>query len=181
MALISEASPDEITSPFYKKNQEICLEWERIIEQHDGTINGAYNSWSYKVIGQIKKSLTWQIIVSKSTYSGTGYASLNRWNVFEDFILSTYIANPNSPEFKIRKKNLFDVFRPNAVRISSNNKYVIIGTQETVPFPKMVIDIISDPLEKNKINEVVFKENKLTISIPNYDEGLLFMLQLLEA
>ena len=178
MALTSQASPDETSSPFYKRNMEICLEWEKLIKSKGGVVNGGYSAWAYKIVGEIQQAFKWEIEVSKSTYSNLRKHSFDDMFVFEDFKLSTTINNSNSPDFIIRKRNFLDLFKSNSVNLSRNNQYVIIGTSELLDFPKMIIDLIHSPLEKNKVYSVGFENNRLEIAIHSFDEGISFISRL---
>ena len=127
MALTSQATKIEISSPFYKRNKEICLEWEKLIESKGGVTNGGYSAWAYKIEGEIQHAFKWEIEVSKSTYSSLQKLSLENMFVFEDFKLRTTIDNSGSPDFTIRKRNLLDTFKPSSVNLSRKNQYVILS------------------------------------------------------
>jgi hypothetical protein len=180
MAITSEASPYEVTSPFYKINEEICLEWERIITEKGGTVNGRFSAWAYKIEARFKTKLVWDLVVLKSSYSGNARSISNKWNVFENFNLKTVIDNSNSPDFIIQKRSFLDNFKSNTERVSTHPKYVIIGASEEYDFVKSVIGIISGPLKKNKVYKVAFKENKLEIIIPYFDESMSFVSKLMK-
>lgn len=180
MALISQAAPMELSSPVYQTNKEICLKYEKLLLQHGGSIEGGYSAWAYKISGHFKTQLAWNLTISKSTYSMTGAASRNEWNVYEEFKLRTNISNTNTPEFIIRKRNFFDRFKSNTFTVSRNTAYVIIGASEKFDLPHMAIDLFSTPINRNKLHEITFKNQVLEVTIPFYDEGYSFISELIK-
>ena len=69
MPIKSNASTEELSSPFYKKNEALCLKWEDYILKKDGQINGVFNAWSFDIKSKVKGERTWLIDVQKETYT----------------------------------------------------------------------------------------------------------------
>ncbi len=166
MAIISEAAPDELSSPFYKKNMEICLKWEKFFEELGGKSHGSVTSWAYLVQGQIESGLSWQIKVSKSYYANSRWhASLN---VIEILEMKTLLPRAGDQEFKIRHGYLFDLFKRKK-RLVMNKKYCLFG--QTNPIVEYLISYLGEAFVSNQVNFITLKENELHISLDTYNNN----------
>ena len=180
MAITTNASPRESSSPFYQMNQKICLEWEKLIQQFGGNVVGEFNSWSYKVRGQIETGTTWYFTVTKATLDGYRSQLFLEDSVFEELEITTTIGSTKEKEFLIRRRNILDNFRPNAVQLKQNKNYVLIGVNENSTFSKLILNIISHPLKTDKIYSVSNSKAELKIKIQLYDRSQEFVSDLLK-
>jgi hypothetical protein len=174
MAIVSEASPDELCSPFYKKNMEICLSWESFIKELGGTSRGSVTAWAYLVQGQIKAGLTWKIKVSKSHYTNSRWHA--GFNVIELLEISTFLPYVGAQEFTIRRSYLFDLFKRKK-RLKVNRKYYLFG--EPHPIVEYLIPFLNEALTSNQVNFIRLKDNELNISLDTYNNNFDFVKQLI--
>lgn len=166
MAITSNAAPDELSSPFYKKNMEICLAWERFLEELGGKSRGSVTAWAYLVQGQIESGLVWQVKVSKSHYTNSRWnASLN---VIEILEMKTLLPRAGGQEFKIRHGYLFDLFKRKK-RLAINKKYSLFG--EPNPIVEYLISYLGEAFTSNQVNFITLENNELHISLDTYNNN----------
>jgi hypothetical protein len=180
MAITTNASPIESSSPFYQKNQKICLEWDTLIKQFGGKVVGEFNSWSYKVKGQVETGTTWHFTITKATLDGYRSQLFLEDSIFEELEITSIIGSTKEKEFLIRRRNIFDNFRANAVQLNQNKNYVLIGVNEITPFSELILNIISHPLKSDKIYSVSYSKTELKIKIQLYDRSQEFVSNLLK-
>ena len=72
MKIKSNASPDELSSPFFKINEEFCSDFESYVKNKNGKVKGNYNAWSYLIFGKISNPTNWNLTYKKSTFTSTG-------------------------------------------------------------------------------------------------------------
>ena len=106
MIIKPDTSTNEYSSPFFKLNENFCLEFENFIMKKNGEVKGKYNAWSYIIYGKIRTPKTWTLKYKKSTFTSTGNLFLSSKSqsllVLVEWATKR-IENSNS-DFKIRKK-----------------------------------------------------------------------------
>lgn len=112
MTIKPNASPDEKDSPFYKKNEKFCSEFEHFIADKNGKVKGKYNAWSYLIYGKVSNPKNWTLKYEKSTLSsGNLLLSSKRQNLIVTAEWVTKRVGNHNSEFYIRKKTRFDFIK----------------------------------------------------------------------
>jgi len=167
MKIKSNAVSTEITSPFYLRNKEKCLEFESYIATKKGKVKGSYNAWSYLIYGKIEQPRPWLLVYEKSTFTYV-------WNIFLSSkrqslrILCKWSTTVDeNPNFIIKRKTIYNsiaVLLNKKVSILMDTENYIIKTNNAST--KLISDISKSlkPLFKNrKVHKIILKEDKLTI------------------
>ena len=131
MKIKSNASPDELSSPFFTLNEEFCSEFESYIASKNGKVKGNYNAWSYLIFGKITNPKNWNLMYKKATFASTGNLLLS--SKHESLLVmaewETQRKGTHNTEFKIRKKTFFDFLKiplSNSLsRLEVSSKYVL--------------------------------------------------------
>jgi len=146
MPIRSNASPDEILSPFYKENEALCHKWEKFVLNKGGQINGLFNASSFSIKSKIKSHHTWLVDVKKATYSnGFLLFSSKYQNLQEILIFRTLIHDTGSNGFLIRNSRLR--------RGSKDNQ-----------FAREVIKLLKEGFQNESLYEVLFRKSELRIT-----------------
>ncbi len=145
MPIQSNASPDELESPYYHANKTLCFKWNDYILEKGGKVNGLFNAWSFSVNAAITTRRTWRIEVKKATYSnGSIFLSANK-NKFECLTFKTTLPGVGCPNFTIRK--------------SGRSWY-----KGNHPLFTSIRRLLDDAFQNNEVYRVTFKHDELTIS-----------------
>jgi hypothetical protein len=162
MAIKSNASPDELSSPFYIKNKELCLSWEKFIHDREGKINATYNAFSLSIKAKVKLNSTWVIEVEKASYtSGNLFLSYKSQNLQEVLTLQTLVKDSGCKKFYIKNGNI--------KRGNSSH-----------PLLKSVTSLLKDGFQNKFVYEVTFKDDILTIVIHHQNDGFEFVEKILQ-
>lgn len=145
MSIVSNASSDELDSPFYKENEMLCNRWEEFLLKNNGQINGVFNAWSFSIKSKVKTRQTWLIDVKKATYSNGNLLLSSRYqNLQETLTFRTRIENAGCPDFLIH-----------------NSRF-----KRSLPDHKLIDDIkelLKEGFLSKSVYEVKFKNTELTI------------------
>ncbi len=107
MPIESNAAPDELESPFYAANKELCEKWEAFVQEKGGKINAIYNAWSFNIKAKFKTQRTYLISVKKATYSnGSIWFSSKKQNLQEILEIQTKVTDSGCPDFNITRSLL---------------------------------------------------------------------------
>jgi len=102
MTIKSNASPDEKSSPFYQKNEQLCRDWEQFILDRDGKINAVFNAWSAHIDAKVKVDRTWVISVKKAIYSNGSILFSSRYQNLQELLeLQAHFRDYDCPNFRI--------------------------------------------------------------------------------
>jgi hypothetical protein len=145
MSIFSDASPDEVSSPFYQANKDLCEKWLAFIEKRDGKVNGLYNAWSLNFKAKVKTNKTWLISVKKATYSGGSLLFSSKYKNLQEILeFQSKFTKTDCPDFRIVKSRW---------KAKSANHV----------FYRQLVDFLSE--EKRGKNEVsaTFKDGLLTL------------------
>ena len=145
MFIKSEASPDELNSPFYIKNQELCLLWEKYILERGGKITGSYSCSAYIIKAKVKIYKTWVIDVKKASYtSGNLLLSSKYQSLQEHLTFKTLIKNSGCCDFYIKNGE-------------------IRQGQSKHPLFQSIKDLLIDGFKNNNLNQVRFEKEVLSV------------------
>lgn len=160
MPIVSNAAPDELNSPFYKKNEDLCNQWEKYILGKEGEVNGVYNSMSFVIKAKVTSYKTWDIDIEKDTI-GDGHYWLtskhrgNKETAIYQTILSTACSN-----FKIQKSG---------IRVRGKKHQLA----------QAIYDLVKPAIENDSLHEVRFKKQKLSIVLYRKNDWFEFTERLL--
>ena len=113
MKIKSNASPDELSSPFLDLNKQFCFEFEKYVAKKNGKAKGTYNAWSYIANGKISNPKNWNLMYKKSTFTSSGNLLLS--SKYQTLLVmaewETEQKGTHDSEFVIRKKTSADFFK----------------------------------------------------------------------
>lgn len=162
MNLKSNASSNEINSPFYQSNKELCEKWEKYILEKDGEIKGEYNAWSINLTAKISGKRNWTIHVTKATFSsGNLLISSKKQNLREVLKFKTTVKNTGCKDFCISQS----IFK----RQSRNHS-----------FYNEVETLVRDGIKNNSLFEAQYKKSELCIVFLHKNEWFEMAEKLLE-
>jgi len=145
MPIESNAAPDELDSPFYLKNEELCQKWEKYIIKKGGEEKGSYNAWSLNFISKVKGEHEWLINVKKATFtSGNLLLSSKKQNLQEILTFKSVFENTGCKDFCISRS----MFK----RKVQNHQ-----------FYRQIEELIKEGINDKSLFEAKFKNSELTI------------------
>lgn len=171
MKIKSNASSAELSSPFYKINEDFCKEFEHFIANKNGKVKGNYNAWSYFIQGKITNPKLWHLTYKKATYSSTGNLLLSsksqslltsaEWS-------SSWVGSRNS-EFEIRRKDSIGfvnrLFKKDLKNYKSAKHYLISGEENNVTLIENLTNKLKPLFNSKEIYSIILKNETLTISL----------------
>lgn len=171
MKIKSNASQDELSSPFFSMNKKFCSEFESYIANKNGKVKGNYNAWSYLIFGKFSKLKNWDLIYKKSTFTSSGNLLLS--SKFQSlFVMAKWIKELNgthNSEFEIRKKTLADFIRiplsKSLSKLEFSNKYVIIRKGNETQFLSQLIETLKSLFISGEIYKIDHSNKKLEIEL----------------
>ncbi len=170
MIIKPNASPDEKDSPFYKKNEEFCSEFEHFIAEKNGKVKGNYNAWSYSIFGKISKSKNWTLKYKKVTFSsGNIWLSSKHQNLLVLAEWTTERIGTHNSEFLIRKKTRTDsiklMFNKSLSKFDNYYKYVIESENNKSQLISKLTKILEQLFESSEIYKIDHRNDKLKIEL----------------
>ena len=170
MPIIPNAGPNELSSPFFKKNKESCEKFLKFIESLGGEVNGRYNAFSYHLLGKVKRKNQWNLRFKKSSYSSGSLLLSSKYQSLS--FVSEWFADDimlNCPKFKIRKKNKFDFIKKyifsNLWKLKEHENYIIECVESDNFYIFNLNEILSSLYEGGKVYEITYEKKKMTISL----------------
>ncbi|WP_299212608.1 hypothetical protein [uncultured Aquimarina sp.] len=171
MKIKPNASPAELSSPFFTINKEFCSDFESYIASKNGKVKGTYNAWSYLIFGKISNPKNWSLMYKKSTFTSTGNLLLS--SKYESLLVmaqwETMRKGTHNFEFEIRKKNRTDFLKIPLSKSLSNfdfsNKYVIHSKGNIPKLLSELIEILKNLFISEEIYKIVHKNDKLRIEL----------------
>jgi len=171
MVIKPNASPDEFSSPFFKKNEEFCLEFERFIADKNGKVKGEYNAWSYTIYGKILNPKNWTLKYKKATFSSSG----NLWLSSKSqslLVLAEWTTNrvgTHNSEFHIRKKTRTDFVKlklnESLSKVEISDKYVIESKGKNSKLISKLTTILEPLFKSEEIYTIDHQNDKLKIEM----------------
>ena len=138
MAVESHAAPDELDSPFYIENENVCKNWEAFVLARGGKVKGKYNAWSYAIRASLESNLSWVVDVKRANATN---GNLFTKNIVEELIFTTTIKNTGCRNFYIGKS----IFKR---RTPKNAFYEKIGA------------LVKGGVDNESLHQVRFKDSK---------------------
>jgi len=171
MKIKSNASSDELSSPFFKLNEKFCSDFESFVNSKNGEVKGNYNSWSYLIFGKISNPKNWNLTYQKSTFTSTSNLLLLSKHrnilVLAEWETKRKVA-PKS-EFLIRKKTGVDFFKKlvnNSLQeLDFTKKYILEIQKEKPKLCFKLIEILKPLIQSEEIHRIEHKNNKLKIEM----------------
>lgn len=171
MKIKPNASPDEISSPFFKSNEKFCFDFESFIYSKNGEVKGNYNAWSYLIFGKISNPKHWNLTYQKSTFTSTSSLFLlsKRQNllVLAKWETKNKVA-PNS-EFTIRKKTGIDFFKKlvntSLHELDFSKKYILEIPKEKSRLCFKIIETLRPLFLSKEIYRIEHKNDTLKIEM----------------
>jgi len=171
MAIKPNASPDEISSPFYKANEEFCSEFENYIASKNGKVKGNYNAWSYLIFGKVSTPKNWDLTYQKSTFTSTGNLLLS--SEYECLLVlakwETQRKGTHNTEFKIRRKTRVDfiklLLKKTLSKLDLSEKYVIEIKGNKSQLISKLTELLKSLFISGEIYEIDYRNDKLKIEL----------------
>ncbi|MFD2917799.1 hypothetical protein [Psychroserpens luteus] len=171
MKIKSHAAQNELTSPFYKANEDFCIRFENYIASKNGMIKGQYNAWSYLIFGKFESSKSWDLMYKKSTFSSSGNLLLSSKSqcllTMATWSTKLYISENSS--FSIRRTKNFDfirkLFNKNIDTLNQKTGYIINSSRPLSKQVKNILIALKPLFDKKIIYEIELQRNELTIEL----------------
>lgn len=164
MAIKPNAGSEELSSPFFKRNQEICHSFQQFIDALGGKTIGSYNAWSFNVKGKVQGNYLWIFQLKKSTYSsGNLFLSTKFQTLYVSSVWKCKNLVSDDGDFTIRKKKFFDVFRRSYQRLENYPKYVISTSETRLSLSSSLVDMFSSRLKQHNVVTISYSSNELLI------------------
>lgn len=171
MKIRPNASPNEISSSFFKKNQEFCSCFESFVANKNGKVKGNYNAWSYLIFGRISKPTIWNLTYKKSTFTSIGNLLLS--SKYQSLLVlaerETERKETHNSEFIIRRKIRADFLKKLVNKSLSEldiSKNYILEIKNTKPkLISNLMEILKSLFQSGEIYKIEHKNNKLKIEM----------------
>jgi hypothetical protein len=171
MRIKSNASPDELSSPFFKLNEEFCSDFESFIAKRNGKVKGNYNAWSYLIFGKISNPKNWNLTYKKSTFTSSGNLLLSSKHQ-SLLVLSeweTERKGTHNSEFTIRKKTRIDflikLVNKSLSELDISKKYILEIKNEKPKLISKLTEILNSLFQTGEIYKIEHKNDKLKIEM----------------
>ena len=170
MKIKPNAAPDELTSPFYKFNEEFCSIFERYIATKNGKVKGNYNASSYLIFGKISNPTNWNLKYKKSTLSsGNLLLSSKHQNLLVIAEWETERKGTHNSEFTIRKKTKTDFFKKmvnNSIsELDFSDQYILKVKDNKSRLISKLIDLLKELFLSGEIYKIDHRNDKLKIEM----------------
>ncbi|MBW1294792.1 hypothetical protein GBO31_04690 [Aquimarina litoralis] len=171
MKIKPKASPDEMSSPFFKKNEKFCSDFESYISTKNGKVKGNYNAWSYLVFGKIYSPKNWILKYKKSTFTSTGNLLISSKKQCL-LVLAEWeterLVTPNY-EFIIRKKTGIDfikkIINKSIWDFDLSDKYIIEVKNQKPKLISKLTEILKTLFLNGEIYKISHLNNRLKIEM----------------
>lgn len=171
MKIKSNASPDELSSPFFKLNEGFCSDFESFIANKNGKVKGKYNAWSYLIFGKISNPTNWNLTYKKSTLTSTGNLLLSSKHqsllVLAEW--ETERKGTHNSEFTIRRKTRTDFLRKmvnkSLSELDLSKNYMLEIKNEKPKLIFKLTEILKPLFQSGEIYTIEHKNNKLKIEM----------------
>jgi hypothetical protein len=174
------ADRDELNSPFFLKNEETCKKWEALAYEHNGTISGSYNAWSYKLFIKIDEGIPCRITVSKATYS-SGHLLISTKKQSLQELITFKLKIPSGAAFKIKRASWWELFRESTKHaLKANPYYSILGEVDQTIYKK-IVPILKPLFRTKKVLELTLEKGILTMKLNSVNNDFEVIRRLLDA
>ena len=171
MKIKPNASPHEISSQFYKINEEFCSVFESFITDKNGKVKGNYNAWSYLIFGKISNPKNWDLMYKKSTFTSTGnlFLSSKKQSLLTMAEWKTERKGTHNSEFLIRKKTRTDFIKlmlnKSLSTFDNYDKYVIESENNKSQLASKLTKIFEPLFKSGEIYTIDHRNDKLKIEL----------------
>jgi len=159
MGLISDASPEELASPYYIQNKLICEAFEQFILEKNGKVKGKFNAWSFVVYGKIPHHNKGEFKIKKSTYTSTGnlLMSSKKQSLQLESIWFAKLSESDCSDFLIEKSKWYKQSK------KIDSYYSIQTKTPQHSFIKSLIKILTPIFNTKNIWKITYKNRTLKI------------------
>lgn len=183
MSIISNASPDELYSEYYKNNERFCFNLEQqLLNLGFKEINGKYNAWSYIVyLSGYLSNQHWKTQYKKSTFTSTGNLLLSskyenllfmiKWEVNLNYSVSDFIVKQSN------WRNIYSIWFKNFEYVPNNKNYIIRRTDVNSIIPNLILSELETLLKVKEVYEIICEDNKLVISLRPEEDNYITILK----
>ncbi|MCB0466321.1 MAG: hypothetical protein KDC78_11720 [Aequorivita sp.] len=170
MKIKSNAGSSELTSPFYKINEEFCRQFENYIAIKNGKVKGNYNAWSYYIQGEIMAPKPWHLKYKKATYTSTGNLILSskKQNLLTLAEWSTSWIGAQNSEFEIRRKDslgLMEILFNKLKRYQFSKNYLTKGVENNTSLIQNLHQKLESRFASKELYAIILKNDDLIISL----------------
>ena len=171
MKIKSNASSDEMSSPFYKINENFCVDIENFIAKKNGKVKGNYNAWSYLVFGKIYAPKNWNLMYKKATFTSSGNLLLS--SKYQSLLLvtewETERKGTHNSEFQIRKKTRIDflkkIVNKSISDLSVSEEYILETKNSKPQLISKLTEILKSLFLSGEIYKIDHRNDKLKIEM----------------
>lgn len=163
--------PSEKLSPFFKKNEEICLDFEKKIKESNCKVVGTYGAWSFKASGKIEGDPLCVYKIEKSTYTRDRYSFfkslylLSEWQYKSIKLSNIYV--------EIKRKTIIDTIGlTNYSPLKIAKKYAIKESENNGLFVIKLIDILKSQLINKELISLSISNSVLKIKLESNNYSL---------
>ena len=141
MAIKSDASHDEESSPYYIDNKKTCDTFEAFILSKSGQTKGKYNAWSYIATGKIPHKNQWYFTIKKTSLTSGNLILSSKYQSLQYYgkwLAKEFISD--CPPFKIFRHKWTDfLLDPSAKKTHQFPGYCILSENKE---HQLIIDLL---------------------------------------
>ena len=171
MKIKPNASSNEMSSPFYKMNENFCADFENFIAKKNGKVKGKYNAWSYQVFGKIYSPKNWNLMYKKATFTSSGNLLLSSKDQSLLVIVEweTERKGTHNSEFQIRKKTRTDflkkIVNKSLSDLDLSDKYILETKNSKPQLISKLTEILKSLFLSEEIYKIDHRNDKLKIEM----------------
>ena len=171
MKIKSNASPDELSSPYYEMNENFCRAFESYIATKNGKVRGSYNAWSYFAQGKIEAKRKWNITYKKSVFTSSGnlFMSSKKQSLLVLAEWKTNIPGTRSSNFVLRRRRRSDFFRKQIDRsiyvLDYRKQYTLETTIGQPELAFKILKLLTPLLHSGEIYRIEHLEHELNVEL----------------
>lgn len=170
MPVESNAQVDELSSPFFKRNELVCKEFDEFVSNHGGKTKGKYNAFSYHVSGIVSGTYDWHLQIKKASYSYSNLLiSSEKQGLFVSVEWNAIISDFESQPFEIRPKKSFS-FLGRLLSFSWKTHwefqdYMIRANSQGTSLLEKLESVLLKLFYSGEVYSISFLENELKIEL----------------
>ena len=171
MIIKSNASRAELSSPFYKINENFCAQFETYITSKKGMVKGNYNAWSFIVFGKFEDLMSWDLMYKKATYTSSGNLLLSSksQSLLTMAIWKTKLLENKDANLIIRRKKTFDFikmfFNRKIKNIGQTHNYIYVSDDRMSKKMNDIIEVLNPLFINKNIYKIQLKNDDLIIEL----------------
>lgn len=173
MTITTNASYDQLNSPYYLENQQLGQLWEEFSSAYNGNIKGTYNAWSCRYQIELTSSNPIKIEIEKSTFSGGNLLLSSKYQNLKE-VLTISIPVHEKEHFQIDKSAWYQITRKKVL----DSDYKLKGKRS--PVAEQVVQLTKPFIKKNLINSISCSNGILEIKIRHQNSNTEFVKNAIE-